>query len=148
MWPENQLWSPALYGNPLTQVWHLTSEGVNKYWADYFYSKTSSLASTFHHVTWKSIGFIYFLGWSTVSSLATFLKKVVKRYWADIICTKTGSLTLPFDHVTSKSIGNIYFLGASTVPSLPTFKPRGLKILSGHHLVYRPTDRRKTIYLF
>ena len=56
--------------------------------------------------------------------------------WAE----KSG-LTLTFEHVTWKSIGIIYSLRAIPAPSLVMIKWRGQKILSGQHLVYRPTDR-------
>ena len=44
-----------------------------------FFSKTSSLTLIFGHVTWKSIGLIYFLGSSTVPSwvLEIFKKKKI-----------------------------------------------------------------------
>ena len=56
------------------QAEELSSEGVKRYEADIF-SKTSSLTCTFDHVTSKSIGVIYFLGASTVPSLATFKQR-------------------------------------------------------------------------
>ena len=56
--------------------------------------------------------------------------------WAE----KSG-LTLTFEHVTWKSIGIIYSLRATPAPSLVLIMWRGQKILSGQHLVYRPTDR-------
>ena len=59
-------------------------------------------------------------------------------YRADITYTKTSNLIFTF---TWKSIGNINSLGASNIRSLRTLKQRGQKILSGHRLVYRPTDR-------
>ena len=56
-------------------------------------------------------------------------------HWA-----RKSGLTLTFEHVTWKSIGIIYLLRATSAPSLILFKWRGQKILSGQHLVYRPTD--------
>ena len=56
--------------------------------------------------------------------------------WAE----KCG-LTLTFEHVTRKSIGIIYSLRATPALSLVSIKWRGQKILSGQHLVSRPTDR-------
>ena len=53
---------------------------------------------------------------------------------------KSG-LILTFEHLTWKSIGIIYLLRATPAPSLVLIKWRGQKILSGQHLVYRPTDR-------
>ena len=52
-----------------------------------------------------------------------------------------SDLTLTFEHVTWKSVGIIYSLRATPVPSLILIKWRGQKILSGQHLVYRPTVR-------
>ena len=49
---------------------------------------------------------------------------------------KGHQLTLTFKHVTWKLIRNIFLLLVNTVPSLVTFKI----------LVYRPTDREKTIW--
>ena len=59
-----------------------------------------------------------------------------KTQWAQ----KSG-LTLTFEHVTWKSIGIIYELGATPVPSLVLIQWSGQRMLSGQHLVYRPTDR-------
>ena len=56
--------------------------------------------------------------------------------WAE----KRG-LTFTFEHVTWKSIGIIQSLRLTPAPSLVLIKWRGQKILSGQHLVYRPTDR-------
>ena len=58
---------------------------------------------------------------------------------------KKSGLTLTFEHVTWKSIGIIYSVRATPAPSLVLIKWRGQKILSGQHLVYRPTDSCKTI---
>ena len=55
-------------------------------------------------------------------------------------CTEKSDLTLTFEHVTWKSIGIIYSLRTTPAPSLVLLKWRGQKILSGQHLVYRPTD--------
>ena len=44
---------------------------------------------------------------------------------------------MTFDHVTFKEH---YFVGVTTVPSLATIKQRGLKILKGQNLAYRPTN--------
>ena len=63
-------------------------------------------------------------------------------YWVDNIFSERGSLTLTSDHVISKSVEDIYFLGAFLVPRLATLKQRGQKILSGHCLVYRMTNRQ------
>ena len=56
--------------------------------------------------------------------------------WSD----KSG-LTLTFEHVTWKSTGIIYSLRAIPVPSLVLIQWSGQRMLSGQHLVYRPTDR-------
>ena len=103
----------------------------------------------FGHVTWKSIGVIYLLGASTlVTSLGSFQwrgQEILSGHFFQ----RPEFFTLTFDHVTSKSIEVIYFLMASFVPNLATFKQSGqeiLDILSGHRLVYRLTDRYKTIY--
>ena len=52
-----------------------------------------------------------------------------------------SDLMLTFEHVTWKSIGTIYSLRATPAASLVLIKWRGQQILSGQHLVYRPTDR-------
>ena len=57
---------------------------------------------------------------------------------------KRGLTTL--EHVTWKSIGIIYSLRVTSAPSFVLIKWRGQKILSGQHLVYRPTDR--PIYMY
>ena len=54
---------------------------------------------------------------------------------------RKSGLTLTFKHVTWKSIRIIYLLRVTSVPSLVLIKGRGQKILSGQHLVYRPTYR-------
>ena len=48
---------------------------------------------------------------------------------------------LTLEHVTWKSIGIIYSLRSTPAPSLVLINWRCQKILSGQHLVYRPTDR-------
>ena len=85
---------------------------IFRYWAD-IWTKTSSLAMTFDHMTWKSIGNIYSLRATTVLNLAA-----------------TSILTL--DHVTWKLIGKIYSLGETFEPSLATFKQRDQNTLSGY----------------
>ena len=57
------------------------------------------------------------------------------------LAEKSG-LTLAFEHVNWKSIGIICLLGATPAPSLVLIKWSGQKILSGQHLVYKPTDRQ------
>ena len=99
------------------------------------FSKTSSVTLIFDHVTWKSIGVIYYLETSIMPCLATF--KIIKG--SKDIKQTTSSVTLTFDHMTWKS------MGSSTIPSLATFKQRSQKLLSGHRLVHRQTDRCKTI---
>ena len=59
--------------------------------------------------------------------------------WTTHWAQKRG-LSLTFGHVTWKSIEIIYLLGATPAPSLVLIKWRGQKILSGQHMVYRPTD--------
>ena len=78
--PENQKGTSVFHGQPLYQVWQLSSKGVN------ICSKTSSLTLT----------------WSTPL--------------VGIHCTKCGN-----------------------------FQANGSNILSGHRLIYRPTDRCKTV---
>ena len=65
------------------------------------------------------------------------VKRYIERttHWA-----RKSGLTLTFEHVTSKSIRIIYLLRATPAPSLVLIKWRGQQILSGQHLVYRPTD--------
>ena len=70
-----------------------------------------------------------------VSKRLKYIK--LKTHWAQ----KSG-LNLIFNHVTWKSIGIIYSLGAAPAPNLVLIKWRGQEILSGQHLVYRPTDRQ------
>ena len=49
-----------------------------------------------------------------------------------------------FENETWIPIGVIYSLGTSIVSRLKNFKRRGINILNGHNLVYRPTDKCKT----
>ena len=57
---------------------------------------------------------------------------------------RKSGLTLTFEHETWKLIGIIFPLRATPAPSLVhvLIKWRVQKILSGQHLVYRPTDKR------
>ena len=124
-------------GTSTATAWQPSSRGGKRYWADNICTKNSSLTFTLDHMAWTSIGDIYLL-WASTHQVWRLSGKGVERFWADI-CTKTGSLILTPDHVTWKSIRNNRSLGASITPSLATFKHWGKKILSEHHLVYRPT---------
>ena len=97
-----------------TKFGNSTIKGVKRYWVDYIFAKTSSLALTFGHVIWKLLGVIYLLGASIIPSLATFRQRLVKRFRADIF-SKTSSLTLTFDHVTWKLMRVIYSLGYGSI---------------------------------
>ena len=96
----------------------------------------SGLTLTFEHVIWKSIGIIYLLGATPAPSLVSTKWRERRTNW-----TRKSGLTLTFERVTWKSIGIIYSLRATPAPSLVLIKKSGQKILSGQHLVYRPTDR-------
>ena len=84
---------------------------------------TSSLILTFGHMTWKSIGNIYFLWAPTALSLAIFMKR------GGGILNKYRQFYLYLWPCDLKINGVIYLLGASTVlcQSLATFKQRGQK---------------------
>ena len=85
-WDDDQqidldLWPCGLKSNgkyPLTKGIHCSKFGnfKAKGWKDIewttFVYRLEVLTLTFDHVTWKSIGSIYLLGASTLSSLATF----------------------------------------------------------------------------
>ena len=143
MWPENQYLRDHILieGNPCTKFGIDQVKGSKyikqtKQWAE-----KRGLTLTFEHVTWKSIGIIYSLRATPTPSLVMIKwrgSKDIERttQWAE----KSG-LTLTFEHVTRKSIGIIYSLRATPAPSLVLIKWRSQKILSGQHLVYRPTDR-------
>ena len=110
--------------------------------------KTSCLTWIFDHVTWKSIGNIYFLPTTSVCKLATSKQRGQKILSGQHLC-QNQHFSLEIWPYELKSIGNIYSLGASTVQRLATFNGSSQKILSRHRWVHRPpdspTDRCKTI---
>ena len=105
------------------------------------WAEKSGLTLTFEHVTWKSIGVTYLLRATPAPSLVLIKWRGLKYIEQTTQWAEKSGLTLTFEHVTWKSIGIIYSLRATPAPSLVLIKWRSQKILSGQHLVYRPTDR-------
>jgi len=66
----------------------------------------------------------------------------VSRYWADMIFAFNPSMTLTFDLVTSKFVGVIYWPWPIFLQSTTTVTQKLFKILSGHDVANRRTDRR------
>ena len=83
-------------------------------------------------IIWPSIDHFYFLGETTVPSLANLKQKGSKDIaWADNIWSNIFKIDLdlwPIWYVTWKSIRNSYSQGVTSVPSLATLKKRGQKI--------------------
>ena len=69
---------------------------------------------------------------------------------SEIFCFKTSKIDLDLDHISLKinkeDLSLESYRLSSTVASLATFKQSGQKIMSWHHLVYKPTHMCKTIY--
>ena len=141
MWPENQKGSSTFWVQPLHQVWYWSSEGVKRYWAD-------------NSVGWKELFDLdlwtcdlkinrdhLLIDGNPCTKFGIDQVKGSKDMERTTQWAEKSGLTLTFEHMTWKLIGIIYSLEAIPASSLVLIKWRGQKILSGQHLVYRPTDR-------
>ena len=117
------------------------SEGVKRYWADKhswprrvvwlwpmnMWPENQSGSSTHWGQPLYQVGIDQVKGSKDIKLTTQWVEK--------------SGLTLTFKYLTWKSIGIIYLLWATPSLSLVLIKWTGQKILSGKHLVYRPTDR-------